>query len=301
MSNVIDYWKDGDFEESVSAGLIACYESKIKKMKAPSSVRLDDESLKQARLRGLYFPSNSRIILDPRTEKIDMVNDVLPEFGCVCMRKENDGNELNYNGYIHLFSFAKKNDLPKNFYKRGGGVLYQMDNITPSNDYVEGEKTYFTVSKDGNIRACSSFVSNQSGYGGLNKIITQEQHEPEYLKAAEFRASVALQWVADKKHCWTITAKENIAKATLGCMMEEVKSLLYARSLPMTATGRKRPILHLVESHKRRMRNGTDIDVTSFLRGQQTVEIGGTIFSVNPPRSLMPNLSKKSQMFATAD
>lgn len=299
MSEAIDYWNDGEFEESVSAGLIACYESKIKKMKAPSSVRLDDESLKQARLRGLYFPSNSRVILNPLTEKLDIESDPLPESGCICMRK--DYKEGDYNGYIHIFSFAKKKELPKNFYKRGNGTIYQMDNIIPSNDYIEGEKNYFTVSKDGNIRACSSFVSNQSGFGGTNKIITQEQHEPSCLSNAEYRASVALQWVADKKYCWSITAKENIAKATLGCMMEEVKSLLYARSLPMTATGRKRPILHLVESHKRRMRNGTDIDVTSFLRGQQTVEIGGTVFSVNPPKSIMPTLSKKSQRFETDD
>lgn len=78
-------------------------------------------------------------------------------------------------------------------------------------------------------------------------------------------------------------------------MMEEVKSLLYARSLPMTATGRKRPILHLVESHKRRMRNGIDVDVTAFLRGQQTVEIGGTVFKVNPPATLRSDVSKPSR------
>lgn len=78
-------------------------------------------------------------------------------------------------------------------------------------------------------------------------------------------------------------------------MQEEVKSLLYARSLPMSATGRKRPILHLVEAHKRRMRSGIDVDIASFLRGQQTVEIGGTAFKVNPPARLQAEVSKPSR------
>mgnify|MGYP006381344213 CR=1 FL=1 len=34
MPDIIDYWEDGEFEESVSAALIACFESKIKKKKA---------------------------------------------------------------------------------------------------------------------------------------------------------------------------------------------------------------------------------------------------------------------------
>jgi len=54
------------------------------------------------------------------------------------------------------------------------------------------------------------------------------------------------------------------AKAHLGCMREEIKSLLYARDLPMTSTGRKKPILHLVAAHKRRIKEGTDIDIVPF-------------------------------------
>jgi len=120
--------------------------------------------------------------------------------------------------------------------------------------------------------------------------------EEKLLEETGVWASVTLQMLADRRHCWTITANEQTARAHLGCMREEVKSLLYARSLPMSETGRKRPILHLVESHKRRMRNGIDVDVTAFLRGQQTVEIGGTSFSVNPPRTLQPRVSLNSQL-----
>jgi len=106
---------------------------------------------------------------------------------------------------------------------------------------------------------------------------------------------MALQALADRRFCWVITAQEDKARAYVGCTREEIKSLLYARDLPMTATGRKRPILHLVESHKRRLRAGTDIDVTAFLRGIQTVEIQGTRFTVNPPAVVRPEVSEPSQ------
>ena len=63
----------------------------------------------------------------------------------------------------------------------------------------------------------------------------------------------------------------------------------------MTATGRKRPVLHLVEAHKRRMQNGTEIDVTSFLRGSMEVEMNGTLFKVHAPAIIKPTLSTPSQ------
>lgn len=83
-------------------------------------------------------------------------------------------------------------------------------------------------------------------------------------------------------------------------MREEIKSLLYARTLPMTATGRKRPVLHLVEAHKRRMRNGTDVDITSYLRGTQKIEMGGTLFTVKAPVVKKPELSENSMRYYTA-
>ena len=302
MTAIVNCWKDGEFEETVAAALISCYESKIKKVKGElSASKIDNDSLRLARARGLYIPSPSRIIFDPSDNAVfDVVNDDIPEFGCLAMRK-NETKEGCFSGYIHIFSFAKKNELPKSFHRRGAGRLYQIDGIVPSNDFIFGNKDYFTISKEGLIKACAMFCDSHihnSPFGEKRRIISEETQNPARLKQIEANASIAMQNIADKRFCWSITARENIAKATVGCMIEEVKSLLYARSLPMTETGRKRPILHLVESHNRRLRNGTDIDVTSFLRGQQTVEIGGTVFSVNPPKAIMPTLSKNSQKFA---
>ena len=73
---------------------------------------------------------------------------------------------------------------------------------------------------------------------------------------------------------------------------EQIKSLLYARSLPVTATGRKRPILHLVAAHRRRIKEGVDIDIGEFLRGVKKVEMGGTVFTVAVSQQLIDRLKK---------
>ena len=162
-------------------------------------------------------------------------------------------------------------------------------------DGIHGERRFFTVTKQGEVVACTQKIASIRGGATHGEKVGTVGPDETWLRETGTWAAVALQLLADRRHCWTITAQEKAARAHLGCMMEEVKSLLYARSLPMTATGRKSPILHLVESHKRRMRSGTDVDVTAFLRGQQTIEIGGTVFKVNPPATLRLEVSKPSR------
>lgn len=85
---------------------------------------------------------------------------------------------------------------------------------------------------------------------------------------------------------WRIRVKNEVAPIDLGCSREEVKSLLYARNAPMTESGRKRPILHLVSSHRRRMKEGIEIDIDQFLRGTREIEMGGQVFQVVAPQAL---------------
>jgi hypothetical protein len=185
--------------------------------------------------------------------------------------------------------------LGQYWHKRKDGTLYEMLATHADSAGIHGERRFFTVTGRGEVVACTQKIaSNTHGtsYGMASGIVAPDEA---WLQETGTWASVALQLLADRRHCWSITAQEKTARAHLGCMTEEVKSLLYARSLPLTATGRKRPILHLVEAHKRRMRNGTDVDVTTFLRGEQVVEIAGTIFRVNPPAKLQPEVSKPSR------
>lgn len=300
MTEPIDFWAAADFEDTVAAALIACFETKVKKLRGtPPPDRLTEERFAMMRSTGPYIPSTSRLIIGPDSVDdrwtFDMVNDKLPKVGCIAMTPGAKMAESLPNAYMQMFHVRQVETLGTNWFKRKAGTLYELLNATAESQSVCGERTYFTVTPTGEVWACNVELrdGSRSTFAGARTVgISHPEH---YLKEIEAWASVSLQFLADRRHSWTITAKEQTAKAHLGCMQEEVKSLLYARSLPMTATGRKRPILHLVEAHKRRMANGTDIDVSSFLRGQQVVEIAGTTFTVNPPAFIAPVMSKSTR------
>lgn len=102
-------------------------------------------------------------------------------------------------------------------------------------------------------------------------------------------ASVGINIFCDRKHLWQVRTQEptvfaNYATAlTVGVSPEHIKSLFYARSLPLTESGRKRPILHWVRAHQRRLADGIDIDVSQHLRGITGFEMGGFEWSITNP------------------
>lgn len=95
----------------------------------------------------------------------------------------------------------------------------------------------------------------------------------------------------DRRYFWEVAATESFwdrypAKAMFSIDEEYIKSLFYARTIPITATGRLRPILHWVSAHKRRLKEGVDIDVKKHLRGVDAFEMHGVNFSITEPRKL---------------
>jgi hypothetical protein len=95
---------------------------------------------------------------------------------------------------------------------------------------------------------------------------------------------------SDSRYLWHATTTEDIGYGTkmplrfrLGLSKEHIKSLFYARTLPITETGRKRPILHWVRAHQRRIKEGIDIDVTAHLRGIYKFEMDGLNFEITQP------------------
>lgn len=291
-----DYWADEAFEDAVAKALIACYETKFTKNRgAHPSDRLVATDMERTRLVGPYLPAPSRVVHVPDYTSLrgvfDTHNDPLPTSGCVAMGGVKDTD----NCYLHIGRFYRVASLPKHWKRVSGGTLFGVDNWFCSPDHLTGERTYFTVTQEGVVESCVQHAqSSVYSPGRPTGVLTSTETE---LRNWAQRNAVYLQFEADRRFCWSVTAKESgPARATLGCMKEEVKSLLYARSLPLTATGRKRPILHLVAAHHRRMKNGTDIDVSQFLRGTRVVEMGGTQFTVNPPVELMKSLSSTKEV-----
>ena len=73
-----DYWSEDEFEDTVASAMISCYETKALKNKGlPPSDRVSTDRLLVLRDRGVYVPSNSRIIENDNV--FDTVNDSLPD------------------------------------------------------------------------------------------------------------------------------------------------------------------------------------------------------------------------------
>jgi hypothetical protein len=237
--------------------------------------------------------------LDDGEFDFDIKNDPLPDSGCIGMR----GNGIrstskSYDGYFHAFYFKRIRSLPRGWSEVAPGKKYELMKITCEDTRIIGEKDYFTVTSSGTIVACDETISSRlANKFGQHQILRRSIAQRGIMKETEAWASSSLQFFSDRRFCWLISAEEGVARVCLGAEREEIKSLLYARSLPLSATGRRRPVLHLVEAHKRRLRNGIDIDVTAFLRGIQTVNIEGTTFTVTPPAVMASQLSKPSQSY----
>jgi hypothetical protein len=93
----------------------------------------------------------------------------------------------------------------------------------------------------------------------------------------------------DRRYFWDVQATEEFwdgfpAKAHFSIDKEYVKSLFYARSVPMTDKGRLRPILHWVKAHQRRIKEGIEIDIEKHLRGIDAFSMHGVKFQINAPR-----------------
>lgn len=100
-------------------------------------------------------------------------------------------------------------------------------------------------------------------------------------------ASGALQTAAEMRGMWHVETEESVISLPtpikLGVDAEIVKSLFYARQAPLSESGRRRPILHWVRSHQRRLATGIDIDIEKHLRGVTEFEMDGFPFRIVQP------------------
>jgi hypothetical protein len=283
------YWETEEFEDLVARGLIAMYESKIKinKRSLPAT-RLNDELMHRIKRIGCYFPSNDRVMFieqsdDGRAAKkqiIDSINDGRPDF-CLWSTR---ANNLWEKGYLQTFYMEHIHSLPKPFKTDFPGKIYRVVALN-FNEQVTGICDYVTINSKGEIRSVYRPVNYHHPITGRTISIKDlPQSDTENAQdVITLWAAATLQIYQDRRFLWNVKAKEGIAKATFAVHPEQIKSLFYARDLPMTESGRKRPILHWVKSHQRRMKEGTDIDVEKYLRGTHEFVYNNTKFEITNP------------------
>lgn len=225
---------------------------------------------------GVRFPWKDRVAL---SNWIDTLNDDLPRFTSIGLTRRAKSIFAQAVGcatvdFKSLPTFAK-------VALRGADAVYRAT-------YIKGF--------DGLSRGMACRGSNDietvidGGYAGVmpdGYVVGVD----DYGRMSKWHGSLLAYAVSiynDRRYFWEVTATEEFwdeypAKAMFSIDEEYIKSLFYARSVPLTATGRLRPILHWVSSHKRRLKEGIDIDVKKHLRGIDSFVMHGVNFGITEP------------------
>jgi hypothetical protein len=234
---------------------------------------------------GVYYPGIDRAYL---VNDIDVRSDELVEEGCLNLPSTGDPNELFRWVYVK---------------KRGG--LDRKKWIVPAvvKDPLAFYTSDMTIICDGNDRRMHR-MANRSAFAVMQdgKVVPCHSREALRDESKSFRASLqtnnkymgyhwgpaAVNLLNDSKHLWLVEVGEPIydnmnAVLRFGVDSEWVKSLLFAREAPLTESGRKRPILHWVREHKRRLKNKEDIDISKHLRGITEVSMSELNFKITQP------------------
>jgi hypothetical protein len=220
---------------------------------------------------GLYVPIVPRVAF---TEYVDLRNSSLPDRASILKVDE-------LNGY--QFIVVQKCRLPGGWIApAASSPTYKLFIMWKPNgkDAFEMRTTYFCVRiSDGKVLPCL-----HKAYGNHTVGAASTQFW------AGFVATVVLNAADDSAHLWHVTTRESVVSNAvktpliLGCDPELVKSLFYARDMPLTDDGRRRPILHWVQAHRRRMLERKEIDVRKHLRGITEFDMGTFRFAITNPR-----------------
>jgi hypothetical protein len=90
-----------------------------------------------------------------------------------------------------------------------------------------------------------------------------------------------------------LKARQDGAQTRLSVLDEEIQSLFYARDLNPTTTGRKKPLLHWVKAHHRRMKSGVEVDISEYLRGDTKFNLLGMDLEIISPVKSKGRTQKK--------
>lgn len=219
-------------------------------------------------IKGFYLPCAKRMAL---LGQVDLYNDDLPNYAGIVVP----------NDYFLAISVIK--GIPPRGvmrYPRGEHyrttIFFESKGKALIDQSLELRTFHVAVKENGVVVPCIPFCSDKNGDMAVRCALSCQA------------SALALNLHTDSRFLWTIETSENLVSniktpLRLGVNKDHVKSLFYARNLPVTDSGRKRPILHWVRAHQRRISNGTDIDVDKHLRGITEFTMDGLNFRITRP------------------
>lgn len=234
-------------------------------------------------LGGFYVPCERRVVL---SGMIDTRNDrLLPRAGLVWRC----GDDINFTytkaGRHRAWIPIVRGDhyLTTHFHRNtdaDGKIL---------GDTMLADHWGVTVRPDGEIYPCR----HPEAHGNSVR--------PLWYGWGAFLTGTCLNAEIDAANLWQVETAERVlggktrTPLRLGVDEEKVKSLFYAREAPLTETGRRRPILHWVRAHERRLRTGIPIDVRKHMRGVTEFEMDGFDFRITSPLKWRPGDNRRPQ------
>jgi hypothetical protein len=309
-------WDLEELEEHISKTMFAMYD--IRRLPALNPKYYakylvpTKEELRWVRSHGVYFyPSDALFVIQyvevarhglPETGQANFFRDESQNPGCAFT----DPNSEYFSPGVYLkgnFACVRER-IGSGFRRRGAGVPYVLYGLIAAERGVGWTKDYVTVDQStGKVTACghgprTPYWIDKEDYlretiGRGKRLVTKEDDEVAYTRSENVVAS-ALNQSGESSLLWKVEADEGEARAIFGVHEEQVKSLFYARTLPLSETGRKRPILHWVAAHRRRIKEGIEVDVRRHMRGITEFVLLDTKFTItNPPKKAEEREAKR--------
>jgi hypothetical protein len=237
----------------------------------------------KALMLGIYYPGIERNYL---TGEIQVSVDELIDEGCVYMQPYREHGEIFKWAHVTKRSHLNKRDwLLKRETLKHSQCFYECNIVTVSEGDrgVSGTdrwiyKSAFAVMPDGRTEiAVNRHALRENPRFMDNDFLISNHYGPGTVNVLN-----------DARLLWNVEVSEPIrsnmsAKLRFGVDSEWVKSLFFARETPLTVTGRKKPILHWVKQHKRRIKERKKIDIPKHLRGITEVKLGELTFNITQP------------------
>lgn len=287
-----DQWNQQSFSTAIETALYLSAGCKMDPVckKGRKQVRVSQQTLDRILSFGHYIPANevfrmsSGSIYDFITGKLCLDLDIqdlprlLPKKACVTLISDEPWITLDEwtddnTGYHSLYYVEQLRGLPRGFRLKKGVEVLALYRVIQNNFFAD------------NMASSIALVAGIDVHGNAFPVIYQAADGPmETDVFADTLITVLINWIErNLAGRWYVMCEDDIAKASFSVFQSQVKSLFYARSLPVSETNRKRPILHWVSSHQRRIREGVEVNVREHLRGADVFEMGGARYKILTP------------------
>jgi|TARA_Y100000310_G_scaffold7556_1_gene8267 hypothetical protein len=277
------YWDKDEFPGQVETVLFAMSQPLTRRKamagRADSQHKVSRKEWNAFRSMGAYIPPGDQLFAtEYKIADLQEANSVLLD----------GGDELWWGG-VRMANcvWIKQCRFPPNVKPKVPGVQYRClrTDIAMNGQFLP-MKEWFTVA-NGKAHAAISTITDFDEWGRSSNRHQQAFGDDDRVYPKERREMIAdliISGYEDRKRLWTVKASgAERSAATFGVHVEQIQSLFYARDAPLTAAGRKRPVLHWVEAHQRRMKNGTEVAIPAHVRGVTDFVMEGTRFEITSP------------------